>query len=181
MKKGNQMGQWKKTDEIRLNPVGVIRSEHHKQEYTPIQPVFGPMCEGRIEVFPEFAGGLEDIEGFSHIIILYWLHKAETTSLSVKPFLDVIKHGVFATRFPGRPNHIGLSIVQLLKREGNELHLKGVDVLDGTPLLDIKPYVTDFDCFPDARSGWYNRIDKNTAGKRGRRGYAGTGKAGIGS
>jgi len=169
----------KKTDEIRFKPIGIIRSEHHKQEYTPIQPVFGPICQGRIEVFPEFAKGLTDIEEFSHIIILYWFHKEESMSLLTKPFLEDVKHGIFAIRAPGRPNPIGLSIVQLLKREGNVLHLKGVDVLDGTPLLDIKPYVTHFDSFPEARCGWYDRIDQDTAKKRGRRGYVGNVHAGV--
>lgn len=173
------MKQRKITDEIRFKPIGVIRSEHHNQEYTPIQPVFGPICEGRIEVFPEFAEGLQDIEGFSHLIILYWFHEAKTTSLRAKPFLEDVNHGIFAIRAPCRPNPIGLSIVQLIKREGNVLHLKGVDVLDGTPLLDIKPYVTHFDSFSDARCGWYERIDKNTARKRGRREYVGNIQAGV--
>lgn len=164
----------KKTDEIRFKPIGVIRSEHHDPELTPIQPVFGPLCEGRIEVFPEFSEGLKDIDGFSHLIILYWFHEAKSTSLLAKPFLEDRTHGIFAIRAPCRPNHLGLSIVQLLKREKNLLHLKGVDVLDGTPLLDIKPYIKDFDCFPAARCGWYECIDRKKAKKRGLRGYIGT-------
>jgi len=97
---------------------------------------------------------LKDIEGFSHIIILYFFHESRDYSLSVKPFLDSDRHGVFATRHPNRPNPIGISVVRLLERRGSILRVKGVDVLDGTPLIDIKPYVPSFDQATDAKIGW---------------------------
>jgi tRNA-Thr(GGU) m(6)t(6)A37 methyltransferase TsaA len=122
---------------------------------------------------------LQDIEGFSHIILLYWLHKANPEKLLVKPFLEDVTHGIFATRFPQRPNSIGLSIVKLTSRENNVLHLQGVDILDETPIIDIKPYSSKFDCFPDARNGWMDNIVPETAEKRGRRGYKQIDETGI--
>jgi tRNA-Thr(GGU) m(6)t(6)A37 methyltransferase TsaA len=110
---------------------------------------------GRVEVYPDYAAGLQDIEGFSHIILLYVFHRASDYTLSVKPFLDDRERGLFATRYPSRPNQIGLSIVQLVKRDANELTVNGIDVLDQTPLIDIKPYVPDFDVRTDVRTGWY--------------------------
>ena len=105
------------------------------------------------------------------LCLIYWFHKATTTKLVVTPFLDDTPRGVFATRAPCRPNPIGLSVVRLLQREGNVLHLQDVDILDGTPLLDIKPYVTRFDCREGARCGWQDGVDEETARRRGRRGY----------
>jgi tRNA-Thr(GGU) m(6)t(6)A37 methyltransferase TsaA len=170
-KRNNIMTQEPRMREFTIKHIGYIRSEHKDAENTPCQPVFAPECKGQVEVFPEFTEGLKDIEGFSHIIILYWFHEAKSTPLFVKPFLDDIKHGIFATRVPGRPNPIGLSIVRLLKHEENVLHIQGVDVLDGTPLLDIKPYSSRFDCFPDCCNGWQEKIDEPTARQRGVRGY----------
>jgi tRNA-Thr(GGU) m(6)t(6)A37 methyltransferase TsaA len=155
-----------------IKQIGHIRSEHTNAEDTPCQSVFAQECEGQIEVFNEYSDGLLDIEGFSHIIILYWFHEAKPAPLSVKPFLDDINHGLFATRVPGRPNPIGLSIVRLLKRVENILFIKGVDVLDGTPLLDIKPYSSRFDSFPDSCNGWQEKINDVTAKLRGNRGYS---------
>jgi tRNA-Thr(GGU) m(6)t(6)A37 methyltransferase TsaA len=108
-----------------------------------------------VEVYPEFAGGLQGLEGFSHIIILYIFHRSNGYSLRVKPFLDHQEHGLFATRYPYRPNPIGLSIVRLEGIQANILNVADIDVLDGTPLLDIKPYVPDFDVRENARTGWY--------------------------
>jgi tRNA-Thr(GGU) m(6)t(6)A37 methyltransferase TsaA len=111
-----------------------------------------------VELFPEFEEGLEGIEGFSHLILICYLHQTPPNpDLLVKPFLDDHTHGVFATRFPHRPNPIGLSVVRLLKREGRRLSVQGLDVLDGTPVLDIKPYVPDFDVFRADRVGWYSK------------------------
>jgi len=162
--------------EFTIRPIGYIRSEHKNAENTPIQPVFAPECKGQVEVFPEFTEGLKDIEGFSHVILLYWLHKTKPGSLLVKPFLQDIEHGIFATRSPGRPNPIGLSIVRLNDRDGSLLHIQGVDILDGTPVLDIKPYSSIFDCFSDARNGWQEGIDRETLEKRGQRGYGENGR-----
>lgn len=158
---------------ITFRPVGIIRSKHTYAEQTPIQPVYAKDCEGRADIFPEFAEGLLDIEGFSHLYLIYHFDRAEPTRLIVKPFLEDAEHGVFATRIPCRPNAIGLSIVELIRREGNILYLDGLDILDGTPLLDIKPYRSKFDAHPAARNGWFEGIDEKTDRQRGLRGYAG--------
>lgn len=168
-----------KMNTFNLKPIAFIRSEHKNAEATPIQPVFAGECTGRVELLPEYADGLVDIEGFSHVILIYWLHKATFGSLRVKPFLQDIEHGIFATRSPWRPNPIGISIVRLVKRDGSILNIQGVDILDGTPVLDIKPYSSIFDSFPDARNGWQEGIDKETLEKRGRRGYQGITETGC--
>ncbi len=130
----------------------------------PIQPAFSKAV-GQVEVFPEYAEGLQDLDGFSYVILIYALHRSSGFSLRVKPFLDDVARGVFATRHPRRPNPIGLSTVRLLSCRDNILEVDGIDVLDGTPLLDIKPYVPDFDLKIGARAGWY---DSRPAGKEGR-------------
>ena len=117
-------------------------------------------ASGQVEVFSEFAEGLQDLEGFSHIILLYVFHQSDCYTLRVKPFLDDQLHGLFATRYPCRPNPIGLSIVRLLARRENILDIEGVDVLDGTPLLDIKPYVPEFDMLKNVKIGWYAQRSK---------------------
>jgi len=156
---------------IRYRPVGVIRSEHVAVDKTPIQSVYAQGCKGRVELFTEFAEGLHDLEGFSHLYLIYHFHRAGNVRLSVKPFLQDVKRGLFATRAPCRPNPIGLSIVRLVKIEGTTLHLEDVDILDGTPLLDIKPYAAKFDCISTTRNGWQDMVDAKTAQKRGKRGY----------
>jgi len=120
----------------------------------PIQPSGEASAPGTVEIYPEFAGGLKDLEGFSDIILLYHLHKVSHTQLTVVPFLDSQPHGVFATRAPVRPNPIGLSVVPLQKIEGNILYIDRLDILEGTPLLDIKPYVPEFDERTEVRIGW---------------------------
>jgi len=154
---------------IAYAPIGVIHSAHTEPEKTPIQPVYSEGCEGRAEVFPEFAAGLRDVEGFSHIYLVYHMHKTGPARLTVKPFLQDVERGVFATRAPCRPNPIGLSVVKLLRREGYILYLDAVDVLDGTPLLDIKPYTARFDCIQTTRNGWQDEVDEQTAWRRGSR------------
>lgn len=156
---------------ITLKPIGVIHSEHIVQEETPIQPAYAKGCRGRVEVFPEYAEGLKDLENFSHIYLLYHLHQAKSMTLIVRPFLQDVDRGVFSTRAPSRPNHIGLSIVELEKKEGNILYIDGVDILDGTPLIDIKPYSEKFDCIKTKRNGWQDEVDEETAHRRGRRGF----------
>jgi tRNA-Thr(GGU) m(6)t(6)A37 methyltransferase TsaA len=158
---------------ITYKPIGVIRSEHVVQDRTPIQPAYASGCEGRVEVFPEFAEGLRDLEGFSHIYLVYHFHQSGPPRLVVKPFLQDIERGVFATRATCRPNSIGLSIVELVCREANVLHISNVDILDGTPLLDIKPYTAKFDRIDTTRNGWQDEVDEETARQRGRRGYSG--------
>jgi tRNA-Thr(GGU) m(6)t(6)A37 methyltransferase TsaA len=152
-----------------VHPIGVLRTPPTRAEETPIQPVFAEGVQGRAEIHPEFADALRDLEGFSHVWLLYWLHQAGPARLIVQPFLEDIAHGLFATRAPTRPNPLGLSLVRLLRRDGCVLHLEDVDILDGTPLLDIKPYVPRFDCRADVRTGWLESVDEQTAQARGRR------------
>ena len=156
---------------IIYRPIGVIHSEHVIPEQTPIQPVYARGCKGEVEVYPEFAQGLSDLEGFSHLYLIYHFHRAQSVQLLVKPFLQDELRGIFSTRAPRRPNAIGLSIVELIHQEGNVLYLDGVDILDGTPLLDIKPYTAKFDFFQTTRNGWQDEVDEETAQKRGKRGY----------
>ncbi len=138
---------------MEIVPIGRIRTPFQNRSDTPIQP-FRSEAVGTVEVFEEYAQGLSDTEGFSHLILLYEFHKSTGHQLMVKPFLDGQQRGLFATRYPARPNQIGLSVVRLLGREGGTLSVEGIDVLDGTPLLDIKPYVPDFAPKEDIRIGW---------------------------
>jgi tRNA-Thr(GGU) m(6)t(6)A37 methyltransferase TsaA len=154
-------------------PIGRIRSEHRIPNQTPIQPVFARGSTGQAVLLPEYEKGLQDIDGFSHIFIIYHLHQAGPPRLTVKPFLQDTERGVFATRAPCRPNPIGLSLVRLVKREGCTLSLEDVDILDETPILDIKPYIERFDRVERSRSGWQEDVDDRTASERGRRGYRG--------
>jgi tRNA-Thr(GGU) m(6)t(6)A37 methyltransferase TsaA len=156
---------------ITYTPIGIIRSTHTNPDKTPIQGVYASGCRGLAEILPEYAEGLRDIEGFSHIYLIYDFHREKSTKLIVKPFLQDVDRGVFATRAPCRPNRIGLSIVELLSRKENVLYLDCVDILDGTPLLDIKPYAGRFDRINCTRNGWHERVDDETAGKKGKRGY----------
>jgi tRNA-Thr(GGU) m(6)t(6)A37 methyltransferase TsaA len=158
---------------ILYTPIGVIHSEHVAAEQTPIQPAYAKGCKGRAEIFPEFVQGLQDLDGFSHLYLIYHFDRAGSFKLRVKPFMEDVERGIFATRSPRRPNPIGLSVVELVRREGAMLHLDGVDILDGTPLLDIKPYTAKFDHVKTTRNGWQDEVDEETARQRGRRGYKG--------
>ncbi len=140
--------------EIRYEPIGIIHTPNKEAEGTPIQPKGAEGIGGEVEIYPEYSEGLKDLEGFSHIILIYHFHRNEETSLQVKPYMDDEKHGVFAMRGPSRPNPIGISVVKLEKIEDNRLIVENVDILDGTPLLDIKPYVPDFDRHDVERYGW---------------------------
>ena len=139
--------------EIKLKQIGIIHSPFREKSEAPIQPLKSS-ATGRVEVFKEYSAGLKDIEGFSHSMLLYCFHKSAGYKLSVKPFLDSREMGLFATRAPWRPNPIGLSVVKLAGRKGNILEVKGIDCLDGTPLLDIKPYVPPFDSTENVSLGW---------------------------
>lgn len=154
---------------ITYHPIGVIRSDHDTMERTPIQSVYATGCAGRVDVFPEFAEGLEDLDGFSHVYLVYHFHRAGPAKLIVKPFMEDVERGVFATRAPCRPNAIGLSIVEMVGRDGNTLIVNGVDIIDGTPLLDIKPYTARFDRFDTTRNGWQDGVDEDVARRRGER------------
>lgn len=142
---------------IVMHPIGIIHTPFKEPAETPIQSSRSNAA-GEVEVFMEFIEGLDGVEGFSHLFLLYVWHLApKVVDLKVKPFLDDQKYGVFATRYPNRPNPIGISVVQLLERDGNRLKIRGADMLDGTPLLDIKPYVPEFDIHSADRIGWYSR------------------------
>jgi len=157
--------------EIIYRPIGIIHSEHTVAEKTPAQPVYAKGCKGYVEIFPDFFEGLLNLSGFSHIYLIYHFHKEEAVKLLVRPFLQDEIHGIFATRKPCRPNAIGLSVVELCGIENNILHLDNVDILDGTPLLDIKPYTAKFDLYDIKKNGWQDEVDEQTAEKRGKREY----------
>jgi tRNA-Thr(GGU) m(6)t(6)A37 methyltransferase TsaA len=139
---------------IRYEPIGVVRSPFRELEGMPLQPVAAADVRGQIEIYEPFVAGLADLDGFSHIYVLAHMHRARTGGLSVVPFLDDTARGVFATRSPRHPNPIGLSVVRLLGVNGAVLELAGVDLLDGTPVLDLKPYVPEFDAVAAERTGW---------------------------
>lgn len=138
---------------MKLKPIGIIHTPYRSKKETPIQP-FKSKGIGEVEVFKHYQAGLRDIEGFSHIILVYRFHKSRGYKLHVQPFLDHKMRGVFATRSPKRPNQLGLTVVKLLKREANILFVKGIDIVDGTPLLDVKPYVPEFGPKEEIKVGW---------------------------
>jgi tRNA-Thr(GGU) m(6)t(6)A37 methyltransferase TsaA len=140
--------------EITFYPIGVVHSPFKELSDMPIQPVGDHSESGVVEIFDEFTEGLKDIDGFSHIMLIYYFHRVEKRVLTVIPFLDKEQRGIFATRAPVRPNPIGLSVVRLVERAGSKLKVDDLDILDGTPLLDIKPYIPEFDHRPDAAIGW---------------------------
>ena len=140
--------------EIRYRPIGVIHSPFKQTKGMPIQPAGPRGVAGTVEVIPEYGDGLKDLEGFSHIFLLYHFHLSQGYSLMVKPYLDDSLRGVFATRAPRRPNAIGISVVRLVGIEGCTLHIEDLDIADSTPLLDIKPYVPEFDSREVERIGW---------------------------
>ena len=141
-------------EEISYRPIGIIRSPYKETEGAPIQTTGAKGVSGTVEILPECAEGLKDLDGFSHIILIYHFHLSKGHSLTVKPFLDNIPRGVFSTRAPKRPNAIGFSVVRLAKIEGATLYIEDVDIVDSTPLLDIKPYVPAFDAKEAERIGW---------------------------
>lgn len=141
-------------EEIRYRPIGVIRTPFASPRGVPIQPAGAKGLVGRVELDPGLADGLNDLDGFSHVILIYHFDRARPAALKVKPFLDSRERGIFTTRSPARPNAIGISVVRLLGVEKNVLYVENVDIVDGTPLLDIKPYVPRFDGADDVRIGW---------------------------
>jgi tRNA-Thr(GGU) m(6)t(6)A37 methyltransferase TsaA len=153
-------------DEIKYKPIGVIHSPFKEPKGTPIQPAAATGIHGTVEVFPEYAKGLKDIGGFSHIILIYHFHLSRGALLEAKPFMDNETHGVFAMRGPSRPNPIGISVVRLVRIKGLILHIQDIDIVDGTPLLDIKPYVPEFDMREADKIGWVAKnIDKLSTSK----------------
>jgi tRNA-Thr(GGU) m(6)t(6)A37 methyltransferase TsaA len=151
-----------------VKPIGIIHSPFDDPRQTPIQAALAREAEGRVEIFEEHAEGLKDLEGFDRVWLIYWFDRAGPVSLRVVPFLDESERGLFATRAPCRPNPIGISAVRLLGVEGNVLHVADLDVLDGTPLLDIKPYSPRLDHLEARRSGWLDDARDDAVDERGR-------------
>lgn len=152
--------------EIIFKSIGKIISPFRSIKEMPIQPAGAKGIQGKVIIFPEFTEGLKDIDGFSHIILLYHFHRVKKLNLTVIPFLDSKPRGIFSTRAPKRPNPIGLSVVRLLYRNENILNIENVDILDGTPLLDIKPYVPDFDHIKESQIGWLKNVIQGTGKKK---------------
>ncbi len=151
---------------LKLTPIGTIHTPFNTIENMPIQPGGALGIKGRIELYSEFAEGLKDLDGFSHAFLLYHLHKVEGFNLLPVPFLDTEQRGIFATRSPKRPNAIGLSIVKILRVANNLVHIENVDMLDETPLLDIKPYVPEFDVYTKVKAGWFENVKGEVKTKR---------------
>lgn len=152
--------------EIRYRPIGVIHSPFKEIKGVPIQSTGAEGIAGTLEIDPKYADGLKDIEDFSHIFVVYHFHLSEGYSLEVKPFLDDNTHGVFATRAPKRPNPIGISVVRLLGVEDCTLNVEDMDIVDGTPLLDVKPYVPEFDVREVTQVGWLSQKAGGVCGAR---------------
>ncbi|QBG48114.1 tRNA (N6-threonylcarbamoyladenosine(37)-N6)-methyltransferase TrmO [Verrucomicrobia bacterium S94] len=154
-----------KTETVELTLIGTIRTPHTRADNIPVQPV-GSADEGVAELYPEFAEGLKDVDGFSHVMLLFHLHEMKKDfKLIITPFMDKKEHGVFATRSPARPAAIGLSTVKVKKVEDNKLYFEGADMLDGSPLIDIKPFFRNVDNRPDAVSGWLEGKEEDIASK----------------
>jgi tRNA (adenine37-N6)-methyltransferase len=151
---------------IEYEPIGIIHTPFTDLEGMPIQPAGASGVEGTVEILPDYAEGLADLDGFSHVVLLYHFHRSTGFKLRVTPFLDDQPRGLFSTRAPKRPNPIGLSVVKLIRVEGPVVHVENVDVLDGTPLLDIKPYVPVFDEPQSVRTGWLGDARRRVAEKR---------------
>jgi tRNA-Thr(GGU) m(6)t(6)A37 methyltransferase TsaA len=152
--------------DIIYHSIGVVYTPFKEIEGMPIQPSGAQGVRGRVEIYPDYTEGLKDLDGFSHLILIYHFHRVMEAQMVVKPFLDTRPHGVFATRAPKRPNPIGLSVVRLLGIEGNVLLIENVDILNETPLLDIKPYVPSFDHPPVERVGWLEEVQNEVHHKR---------------
>ena len=144
--------------QIIYKPIGMIHSPFTKLSGMPIQPTSGNSARGTVELDPEFAEGLKDLDGFSHIYLIYHLHEAPPAKLRVAPFLDPEERGIFATRAPSRPNPIGLSLVRIVSIDQNRIHVDQIDVLDGTPLLDLKPFVPTFEDAESVQFGWLEKF-----------------------
>jgi tRNA-Thr(GGU) m(6)t(6)A37 methyltransferase TsaA len=145
-----------------LEAIGIIHTPHREQVGTPIQPAFADGIRGSVTVFARYVGALADLAAFERIWLLYHLDRSAPWKSKVVPYLDTVERGLFATRSPARPNAIGMSVVRLLEVEGDELRIADVDILDGTPLLDIKPYVPKFDAHADSRAGWFDESASRT-------------------
>lgn len=153
-------------ESITFRPIGILKTPFDLPADMPIQPLSSKGAKGKAIVFPEFSDGLYDLDGFTHVIVIYYMHRVRRQELIVTPFFDTSPHGVFATRAPVRPNPLGISVLELEKIDGNTLYLLNVDMLNGSPLIDIKPYMPDFDSFPSAKAGWYDKIESKPESPR---------------
>ena len=160
-----------KDNKFIFKAIGTIHSPHKEISKIPIQPVFCNDIEGTITLNSKFADGLNSLQGFSHIYLFYYFNHSQKTCLRLKPYLSDHEHGIFATRAPHRPNKLGMSLVRLDKIENNILYVRDLDILDGTPLLDIKPYIQRFDSREDVRSGWQDTVLDDVADVRGLRDF----------
>ncbi|MDD5604560.1 MAG: tRNA (N6-threonylcarbamoyladenosine(37)-N6)-methyltransferase TrmO [Dehalococcoidales bacterium] len=149
-----------------VKAIGTVHSPFIHPKGTPIQPIGAQGVKGTVELSPEYVPGLKDLDGFSHIILLYYFHLADDGPMIVTPYMEDKSRGIFSVRMPGRPNHIGLSVVRLLGIRDNILDIENVDILDGTPLLDIKPYVTAFDVYKTEKEGWLAPISNEAINKK---------------
>ena len=154
--------------QIRMGSIGIIRTPFTEAPGTPIQSVYGKGIEGQVIIKDSCARALDDIDGFERLWLIYWMDRVDSFKPTVIPYRDTKEHGLFATRSPSRPNPIGLSAVRLLKREGAILHVADIDILDNTQLLDIKPYIPEFDAHPASKAGWFDNpgVDRRQADKR---------------
>lgn len=141
-----------------MKPIGIIHSPFNNKKEMPIQSVGAKQIKGYLEIYPEFLPGIKDLDGFSHIFVIYQFHKNKDFKLITIPFLDNTERGVFSTRAPKRPNPIGLSIFKILSIENEKIYVSGIDVLNETPLLDIKPYVSKFDVINNTKNGWLENV-----------------------
>jgi len=148
-------------DQITIQPIGIVHSPYKEDSKTPAQGIFKPDTQAVIELDENFAAGLKDLDGFSHAIILYHFHQSQKQVIQGAPLLESDSHGIFAIRSPYRPNHIGMSIVKIQKIQGNKLFFTEVDILDNTPVIDIKPYVKYFDRRENTTAGWLEKHFKN--------------------
>ncbi len=148
-------------DQIVYNPIGYIQTPFQRPENMPIQPSAAERTSGKVILYPDFTEGLKDLEGFSHAYLIYHLHLSKGFSLQVIPFLDKKPRGLFATRAPKRPNPIGISVVQIERIENNVIHISNIDIVNNTPLLDIKPFIPNFDNPEKVKTGWFANVSSN--------------------
>jgi tRNA-Thr(GGU) m(6)t(6)A37 methyltransferase TsaA len=146
---------------IKMKPIGIIHSPYKAPSDVPIQSIFNENVEGTIELYQPYEKGLKDLEGFSHAYVLFYFHQSNKEHLQASPYLEDNIHGIFSIRSPHRPNHIGLSIIKIKSIENNIIYFKGVDMIEATPVLDIKPYVSNFDCRKNTKNGWLEKHIKN--------------------
>ncbi len=153
---------------ITLQAIGIIRTPFLQALGTPIQPAYGKGVEGEVHIYESYVPALDDIDGFERIWLIYWMDRVGQFKARVVPYRDTRERGLFATRSPNRPNPIGISVVRLLRRKGGTLYVSDIDILDGTQLLDIKPYVPEFDSCPNSRAGWFDNagVDRQFADER---------------